>query len=286
MKPSRRLSVWRNAPSNAGLRGGDAKGRWLVRVCVGCVVLALCASAQAQDAKPPLVEPLVPPGSVEAADDASSSSGLEHRVGVRAGWTYSALDRPEDAAGEPTLLAGSAFTGSGWVAGATYELAGLAPYVALGTGVIYSVASGAGFEERGSAKREITLEATTLRVPVVARLKYPVVAQVELVAGLGVEAVFGLTSSSVVDEENVPADDQFTLETVSVNTLHMLGQVGAEIDLGRVRLPLDLFLSVNPLTRSTTRERFEDYGGADNPGPFRAEFDLEFAATFGVVLVL
>ncbi|MBH25752.1 MAG: hypothetical protein CMH57_15200 [Myxococcales bacterium] len=262
-------------------------------VLVALVLIALAASAQvAQAQSEPDLAPLVPGGEVPQEEDddedepprdpRGSGEPWQHALGLRFGINYSVLDRPQDGPGEPTLLSGSAFTGPGFVVGPSWEVSGLIPWVSMELGLLYTRSTATGFEQRGALKREILLEVTALRLPVWAKLKSSNYGPMRLVGGLGVDALVGLTSSSTVREQNVPADEAGRLETVSVTALHLGGLVGVEFDLDKVVLPLTVHGSFNPRTGESTIERYEDYGGAANPGPYKMEFDYEVLVLLGV----
>ena len=206
-------------------------------------------------------------------------------ISFRLGLSFSFLDRPADQPGDVTLLAGSAFTGAGFVVGATYELARLAPILSVETGFFYGHSTATGFEIRGEQEREVLLEVDTLRLPLWVKGEFSLVGPVRGVVGFGPEAVIGFASASTVRERNIPEDQAAVLQTEAVTSLHLTGILGIELDAGPVVIPLSFHASVNPLTGGTTAERV---GGVEGKvlGPFRVEFDVELIGMLGVAIEL
>jgi len=211
--------------------------------------------------------------------EADESDAISLKLGIN----FSLLDRPADNPGDLTILAGSAFTGSGIVVGATYELTGLVPFLSFESGLFYAHSSAVGFEIRGIEEREILLEVDTIRLPLWTKLEVPFGSVLRGVVGLGPEVVIGFASSSTVREQNIPLEDAAVLRTQSVTSLHLTAILGLEIDAGPVVVPLSFHASLNPFTGATTAQRLEGQQ-ADESGPFRVEFDFELLGMFGIAM--
>lgn len=206
----------------------------------------------------------------------------EDAVTLWVGLNQSILTRPEDEPGDITLLAGSAFLGTGLALGLTYETTQLLPPVTLETGIFYTRSNLSGLAALGEQQREALLEADLLRLPLWARYKHPLTDSLRLTAGLGPELLLGLTSASVLRERNVATEDQGTLPTTSVTTLYLTLLMGIELDIGPVVLPFSLHASLNPLTGATTQERLDNHQSPDAPGQLRMEFDYEILFLTGI----
>ncbi len=222
-------------------------------------------------------------GSAAAAEPQSPDAAPVDRdtVAFKLGISFNALGRPADGPGEPTLLAGSAFTGVGFVVGGSYELARVMPLLSLESGLFYGHSTASGFEIRGEQEREVLLEVDAVRVPLWLRVEWPALPALRLVVGGGPEVLFGVASASTVREKNIPEDQAAALLTRAVTSVQLTGIVGVEIDAGPVVIPLSFHASVNPLTGETTAERTEG-GQGGQLGPFQVEFDFELMGMLGV----
>ncbi|MEO1269358.1 MAG: hypothetical protein AAFX99_14805 [Myxococcota bacterium] len=261
-------------------------------ITVLLVLWFMTPQAHARDT--PNLEPLAP-GADAPDEDApkatlATDGSVSHRIGLRFGLNYSILGRPDDDPDDPTLLSGSAFTGPGFVIGPSWEIVGLGlPMFSLETGLLYTRSTATGFEERDTLKRDILLEVTTLRLPLWFKIRAEAVSfgPVRLVAGVGVDALIGVTSASTVREDNVPATEVSTeLETMSVTAFHLGALAGLELDLDEIVVPIMVHGSFNPGVGASTTDRYQDYGGAADPGPYRMEFDYEVLVLLGIMYAL
>jgi len=253
-------------------------------------VIAAAAPVCAQDE--PEIVPLVPegdgPSPLAPVESGPSDPGRRsgHAVAFRFGASYNVLDRPGDVPGDDTILAGSAFTGAGFVIGATYALRDLIPNLDFEIGLLYARATATGFERRGEQQREVLLTATTLRVPWTGKYRLEVLDGLRVVGGLGFDLSLGLGSSAEVREQAIPAREQLVLETKSVGTIELCAEAGVEIDVGQVQLPLTVRAGLNPFVGEKTTDRFENYVDPLNRGQYRVEFDYVVLFLLGVAYSL
>jgi hypothetical protein len=211
--------------------------------------------------------------------DVSSTSKLA--VGLKVGGNWSLLTKPSDPRGEPTLLTGSAFDGMGLVGGATlhYPLTELEGAVLeFEGGLMFSRHSTGGFEQNADTgeRRDITLEATMLRVPLMVHLRSGA-NDTGFRVGLGLEPMFGLQSGAVVDP------GPYKLETTP--TVHL----GTSVALGfdwqandTYSIPLEFRATWDPFVASSTKERFENFSSADDPGDYQVAYDWQLLFMTGV----
>lgn len=205
-------------------------------------------------------------------------------AGLRAGVTYSQLVRPTDPAGEPTLLYGSAFTGTGWAIGA-HAHRGLLDVGSLrlevAAGLMYSRLQGAGFAELqgGSARREITLTSHTLRVPVLARIATRERGGLGGWLALGPELLWGVSARAEVTEQGAAPP---SIDVTAVTHLGLSAEVGARFTGGSWAIPLAVRVTWDPAVPAATRERFEGYQSAESPGRYQVGFDWQVLVLSGV----
>ncbi len=225
-------------------------------------------------------------GSVPLQAQESSQEGWGGRLGFNVGFNYSFLGQPADQPGDVTVLAGSAFSGVGFAASATYEVVGLGvPWLGLESGLAYASSSATGFEIQGDRQREILIEATSIRLPLYAKGRWSPTQTLGLSFGLGPEVAFGLSSASTVRERNIPQEEAQALRTTSVTALLLTAMVGAELDAGPVSFPLRVHASFNPFVGDTTADRSAGVEGGQVLD-YRMEFNFEMLFTIGVAYSL
>ena len=212
-------------------------------------------------------------------------------VGGRIGGSWALLTKPRDLLGRPTLLQGSAFSGTGLMAGAsgTYAFAELPFGLAIGRAdLLLAFQRGDGFAESTEVgvtrRREVELNTTMLRLPVLIGVEYPF-EPFDVRMMVGPELLLGLHSGATVTEENLPDAPQplHTRPTTHVGLTTTLGGAyrGPSYDI-----PFELRLTWDPFVPVSTEERFEGYRSEESPGYYGVGFDLYLGVTVGVEYVL
>jgi hypothetical protein len=202
-------------------------------------------------------------------------------IGVKVGGNWSLLSKPNDPRGEPTLLTGSAFDGMGFVGGATayYPLTEFEGAVLeFEGGLLYSNHAAEGFEQHTDSgqKRTITLEAQMLRVPLMVHLRRAA-ATTGFRVGLGLEPILGLQSGAVVD----PGPEELhTTPTVHLGTTVALGFDWQANDAFSV--PLEFRATWDPFVEASTKDRFENFSSASDPGEYQVAYDWQLLFMTGV----
>jgi len=244
------------------------------------------------DPDPPAEEPekkkVEPSEPEEPGSKRSFSERL--RVGARVGGSYNHLSRPNDPAGEPTLLYGSVFSGPGLALGAQASLlATSSPYldILLELGLLYSFSQGTGFAESldGSQRQTIRLRSHGMRVPLLLRIASRGEGSVRLSLLAGPEVLFGLASSATVTNEGI-TDEPAPLFTTPVTHIGLSAGLGVNVNLGKIRVPLDVRLTWDPMVADSTRERLEGYEDFENPGSYQVGFDTQLLFLLGVEYAL
>lgn len=206
------------------------------------------------------------------------------RIGVRAAGVWSALPQPDDARGEPTLMSGTAFSGTGFGGGlwASIPLTEFSSgALNLEAGALYSVLRGSGFEQRGDARREALLKTRVIRVPILAVYATQSADSTSRV-GLGVEPLFGIWSGAEVTTENTSETPE-PLFTTPVTHLGLSALLGYDIAVSDgIAVPLELRVTYDPMVGRSTLERFQDFDSASNPGEYEAAFRWQLLFSTGV----
>ncbi len=257
-----------------------------MRICISSALFLVCGALSwgAASAQGAPLEELVPGG--EAAEEPAAAEGLEQAATFRFGVSYHLLDRPDDPAGGDTLLSGSAFTGPGFLVGASYTLWELLPSLGLEVGLLYVHATATAFERQDAMAREVLVTADVVRVPWTVKGRVKALEVLHFVGGLGFDLGLGLKTTSEVREQNIPSRDQLVLQTRSVTTLELAASAGVEVDVGQVRLPLEVRFAWNPTAGATTPDRFDNYVSAANRGQYKVEFDYTTLFLLGVTYAL
>lgn len=189
------------------------------------------------------------------------------------------INRPADPPDAQTFLFGSSFSGAGLMLGGTVAV-GLAGPFGIGFELLYSHSSTSGFASADNLRREVTWSRNDILLGVVPRLLWDVgPVGVEVGAGLELALGFGAT----VEEEllGLPPDER-PLEADASTWVFLLLQAGVVFEVGDFELPLLLRMGFNPAYPDTTEERFPDFDGADDPGPFDVSSDWYVTGLLGV----
>lgn len=205
-------------------------------------------------------------------------------LGLRAGYAWTGASKAEDPPGAPSLLFGTAFTGSGFAGAGVLQYVlnqpGTAFQTALRTELGLATASTMGFVETSTYRREITFSTIHVEVPLLADLSWRTG-----VFRLGVHAGLSLRMGVSASAEEVrgagsPPDPPLAIRTgLSPNLL--LGFQTA-VDLGRVVLPVELRWRRNLTYPNTTLDRFDAYRGPENPGTYLVDTDWAVTVSLGV----
>jgi 3'-phosphoadenosine 5'-phosphosulfate sulfotransferase (PAPS reductase)/FAD synthetase len=125
-------------------------------------------------------------------------------------------------------------------------------------------------------RRDITLEATMLRVPLMVHLRSGA-NDTGFRVGLGLEPMFGLQSGAVVDP------GPYKLETTP--TVHL----GTSVALGfdwqandTYSIPLEFRATWDPFVEASTKDRFENFSSASDPGEYQVAYDWQLLFMTGV----
>lgn len=217
----------------------------------------------------------------------TTSAEAQLRIGGRVGGNFNQLSQPNDPAGEPTVLFGSAFTGAGFIAGATsyYDITQVGPGpIFLNVDLLLSHNRGTAFAESrtSDARRELTIHTTGLRLPVLGGIGFEG-SSTTFEMALGPEVLLGLMSGSKVTQSGIRGGDPGTLETRATSGVALTAKLGMLFEMGAGALPLDIRFSWNPFVPGSTRERFDGYVDMDNPGRYGVAFDLQAMVTMGYV---
>jgi hypothetical protein len=221
---------------------------------------------------------------------ASAQEAGERKLAVsgRVGGLYSALNKPTDPAGEPTLLYGTAFTGGGFVLGAgiVYGLgSGGAGDLSLTLDALYAHMSGSGYAQTsdGSQRQELTLGMHMLRLPLMLRLSSTpdVEDGIVLNLGLGAELLLGLASSATLVSEGVSPAPAPLLTTPTTH-VGVTAALGAAWHTQEWSIPLEVRLTWDPMVEDSTRGRFDSYQSAQTPGNYQVAFDWQVLFMTGI----
>lgn len=208
---------------------------------------------------------------------------FDYDLGARVGVNYNVLTHPNDPVGEPTLLYGSMFTGTGLTLGLAaktpvYDFGG--PVLAVELDLFYGQHKGQGFAAFEEQRRTVTISTHTVRVPLLLHLAGPP-NQTRMRIGAGVDLIAGITSASVVVEENIPGNVT-PLETTPTTHVTLTTVLGLDLNAGSFSLPFEFRLNWNPFVGPSTPERFEGFQDSDNIGQYQVAFDWQFMFMTGI----
>jgi len=216
----------------------------------------------------------------EEDTDLDEGDGLTVDLGVLVGGGFNQINGPRDPANSNTFLYGSAFSGGGYVFGASTEL-DFGSFVGLQTDLLFTGTSLMGYAEAGSAKREVTVDELSLQLTTLVTFTIDL-PNPDIVFGLGPAFAFGLDAAVT---EVITGFEPETLDPLQPDTvpwLFFVTQVGLTIDVGPVEIPVIFRMGWNPFYPDTTSERFSAFESADDPGPWTVGFDWQIDGLAGV----
>jgi hypothetical protein len=241
------------------------------------LTLCLCAS---------LAEPAVAQSSLDAVEGDPADRPL--RFGLRLGFGTAGASKADDGFGEPTLLFGSAFTGSSLQASVVGSYRLTLPSSSLHASIRWELGmatySTEGFAETPAYRREIRFSTTHLEIPLLIELAWragPVLVGAH--AGAGIR--FGVAASAEeIRGPGSPPDPPLSIRTGGSPSVLIGASIAA--DMGRWVLPLDVRFRWNPTYPSTTRDRFDAWRSESSTGAYLVDtgwalvfstgFDLRF----------
>lgn len=216
----------------------------------------------------------------EEGAELDEDDGLTVDLGVLLGGGYSQINGPQDPANSNTFLYGSAFSGGGYVFGASTEL-DFGSFVGLQTDLLFTGTSLTGYAEAGEARREVIIDELSLQLTALATFTIDL-PNPDIVFGLGPAVAFGLDAAVT---EVITGFEPETLDPLQPDTtvwLLFVTQVGLTIDAGPVEIPVIFRIGWNPFYPDTTSERFSAFQSADEPGPWTVGFDWQLDGLAGV----
>ncbi len=208
-------------------------------------------------------------------DEASNAIGLQFGVGG------ATITSPNDEVGDPTLLAGSAFTGPMFRGALTY-MRSITSTFAFGAELGLGRYSTSGFAEIGERRREIEFHATSLDVLVNARVRGSA-GTVRPMGSLLLGGRFGVAASATERRTGfTTTDPAVAIETHGGFLLGLEG--GVAIRTGSVEIPI-AFRALNNLTYGrSTEDRLDGYRNVARPGNFQVESNWTYGLNIGVAL--
>ncbi len=220
-----------------------------------------------------------------SASQALAADTTEVRLGVRGVANYSVLSGPTDAAGDPTLLSGAAFTGfggGGGLAGMFFLSKISAGDIYLALDLLYVAHSATGKAEAPATdqRRTATLKSNILHAPLHLGLRAKSDA-IGYRVSLGPELLLGLGSASQVDQENIPEPPQ-PLFTTPVTHVGLSANVGFDIDFSDWIVPIDVRFVYDPNIPASSRDRFDNFESASAPGNYQVGYDYQVFVSVGV----
>jgi len=210
-------------------------------------------------------------------------------VGGRAGGSWVQRSQPNDPEGEPTVLFGTAFTGYGIAVGGTLQReltkVGQNPLL-LDADLLISYRRALGFAESRTtnARRELILMTTAVQLPILIGFGIRGTSTL-LQFSAGPELLAGITSGSATRQTGVEGVPD-SLETRPAIHLGVTGKLGMMFDAAGGKLPIDLRLTYDPFVARSTRDRFDNYVSAENPGRYGVAFNWQALVTVGWVVPL
>lgn len=185
---------------------------------------------------------------------------------------------PRDDPGEPTLLAGSAFTGPGVRVGIASD-AHVTGLLRLGATFGFAHLRMNGHAERNGMRRDLALGLSALDVGVRARLAGRSGA-VRPFGGLGVSGRFGLQATATETRVGFTADEPAPDVKPSAALL-LTSELGFSVVRGRFELPIALDVSWNATHGRTTRDRLDGYVNLNLPGTLRVDATWTYGLRVG-----
>jgi len=191
-------------------------------------------------------------------------------VGLRIGYGSSVASPTDDRPGQPTLLFGSAFTGSVFRVAPIARVA-FSPVLALRIEPGMSIVSMTGFVEGPDFRQELTLRHTAIDLPLALDIG-SVVGPLYLGGHLGFAPRFGISAGAEEHRRgNVPNPDAPALPIRTGVGVQLLVGGGVAIEQDAYRIPVEVRYARNLLYPNTTFDRFNDYQSDDDPSEYLVE---------------
>lgn len=221
---------------------------------------------------------------------ASPTFASDLQVGARLVGGFNQLAGPNDPVGEPTLLSGAAFSGLGFGGGAAAVVALSQTSVGtlyLETNFLYVAHSATGTAKAasGNQSRTVELSANTLHIPLLIGVR-SVKGSTGYRLALGPEVLMGLGSAAAVTEEGLSGSPQ-PLYTTPVTHVGLTATLGFDFEINpSLVVPVDLRATWDFSIPATTRDRFDNYRDAANPGSYQVAYTWFFSVVMGVDYVM
>ncbi|GEM_PF-3012890 len=209
-------------------------------------------------------------------------------IGLLFGVSYNQINTPKDPAGEPTLLFGSAYKGSGFTGGLSlnYDVFELGPgALSARIDLLGAINNASGFAKNVTQNYERTLEfsETSIRIPLL--LGYTLKlerSRLFLLGGVDIVAASIKTSSTLSQDNGTPPEP---IGTSGPNPVSLLGVFGYGFGTQNWIIPIDLRINYNPFTKKSTKARFGNYISATSPGAYQVAFDWQIFVTLGIMRI-
>lgn len=217
---------------------------------------------------------------------ATPTFAADVQVGARIVGGFNQLAGPNDPAGEPTLLSGAAFSGLGFGGGAAAVVALSQTSVGtlyLETNFLYVAHSATGTAKAasGNQSRTVELSSNTLHIPLLIGIR-SAKGSTGYKLAIGPEVLMGLGSAALVTEEGLSGTPQ-PLYTTPVTHIGLTAAIGFDYALSPgLTLPIDLRATWDFSIPATTKERFDNYRDAANPGSYQVAYTWFISAVIGV----
>ncbi|QED27243.1 PorT family protein [Microvenator marinus] len=208
------------------------------------------------------------------------------RVSAKAIVGFNHMAPPNDPAGEPTLLSGAGYSGLGFGGGlgAMATVANLSVgdlYVALDFLWVSHSGEGSASSPSTGQSRTVVFDANTIHLPMMVGISNKS-KSLSYRFSLGPEVLLGMGTTSTITEENLPGDPQ-PLLTTPVTHVGVGAVIGFDWQASEsLIVPVDLRITWDPSVATTTRERFDNYRSAAEPGAYQVAWDWFFALSVGL----
>lgn len=203
----------------------------------------------------------------------------ETTVGVEFDGGGATMTAPDDDAGEPTLLHGSAFTGPAFRVAAAADTSVVGP-LSLGASVGFGRYAMNGHAERDGLRRELALRLSALEVLVRARLGKRD-GTVRPFGGIGFGGRFGLAASSTETRVGFTSAEPAPAVTTGNAALLAL-EGGVVVVAGRIRIPVAAVATRNLTYGTTTRDRLDGYRNVVLPGSLVVDANWTYGLRVGL----
>jgi hypothetical protein len=214
-----------------------------------------------------------------AGSDARASEPADSRWSIGASFAagLALTSRPEDQAGQVTLLYGTGFRGPGF-RGVAYGRYRLHEHVLLQLELGAGRYRGNGYASRGEVRRDLDLKHTAVEV---AALVHIPIGVLEAFVGLGIAPRIGVSSSirDSASEQNPP--DRAPL-AATTNGFPLVAELGFAPRVQSLRFPIAFRAGWNVAYPARTVDRLVDWSSFDDRGRYLVEHDFDLLVLIGV----